>query len=465
MNNPPSPDPDATRKAIAACAKDPAFRGLLLERLSRWVDNEPFHATYLDAFFARIVEQAADFPREKAVKKRIVARFKPWARELEETLFKMKKFFADDIRKGKESRVRQRVLMAIFHYLRGDAPDCEAYIFLTLMRRICGYDAGRSLDHWILGSVESLVGEWGRAKRGVGGNKREKTACDLVRDGAEDERAGGLIGNSAGDSPDPGAELAVSEDRKIVYDFLKKNLTEADRQLLELADIDGLESLAVASVMGYVPPNRRIALDLARLLLAARFSRLKELLSAMRIQRSGWESVEVLTGRIWTRAAKSILLSSTIQQLAESEAVSPAGVVTGAARLLLARRYDPAVRIMHDAGLHPLPRETEEHLMERILAARATLPEVGAMLEKFENMSIADLVRQNLRRLHLKCRALLKNNPEIYDAVRAIRRRPILRGVEAPELYFEDDSFIRFDDSSNQLEAEDDEDEKQKDAA
>ena len=444
-----SPDPDdldAVRAAITACANDPGFRAPLLEQMKLLVDNELWHEHYLDGFFKRMLADAASFPGVISVEEWLVSRFKPFAVELDKTLYALYSFFSDRETWG---HVKRKVWNALQERLHSQAMGCLAFIYKTLMWRICAYDPKRSLEAYIEVSMNMLILEWLRSKHGNGHPKRETSETDLGSKEDDAGNDGGFIALSASADADPAVQAEANDDWKKIYDFLSRELKDEKQKLLQFADIDEMPALDVARLLGYRADSERIALEIAWLLIASPFSLLAGIIVRCGIKRVANETHAGLAERIRLRAIISPLVSAKIGQFALREGVTRTEVVTSVAWLLLAAHYQEAAKAVRAAGLVPRRGEAAEQFMKRILSARTELAEVDKALREIEDEAIASQVRQKLTTLHRKCRELFESDPEIHEIAKAVLARASQRGVMAPELFHDDEPQNQHEDASS----------------
>ena len=285
-----------------------------------------------------------------------------------------------------------------------------------------------------MGSVRNMVRELLRSKRGQGKSPFEKGETDLAGVDGAGGSFSGIRASLPAATADPSEELEASEDHMRFYEELGRALDEKSFQLLDLVDLQGLPMLAVARRLGYQAPSEQTALDLARLLIADRFTDTAMLLVLYHLSPCGKESPGDFVKRVELRMLQVSVLATRIEARAALAEIAPRELLTEAGRVLSGGRLRPAAEALKRAGMAPLRGETAEQFSKRIHYARGGLGDADAQLEKLDDNKLAARVRREVCDLHKECRRLIERNPELNDLARAIMKRVSQSGPDAPEV-------------------------------
>jgi RNA polymerase sigma-70 factor (ECF subfamily) len=134
-----------------------------------------------------------------------------------------------------------------------DIEDIVQEVFAIAFERVRTFRGESSLSTWLFGITDKVV----RHRR-----RKERWRCWLS--GSANETAGHL----ASDGPDPLRLVESNQDAAAVYQVLDR-LSERDRQILILCDMEELSSDEASQLLGIRQANVRLRLHRAR----ARFTR------------------------------------------------------------------------------------------------------------------------------------------------------------------------------------------------
>jgi RNA polymerase sigma factor (sigma-70 family) len=323
----------------------------------------------------------------------------------------------------------------LYKRMHADVLECCCFIYETLKRRAGSYDEKRkSHEAWIMVSVRNMVREWLKSKKGQGKSPYETGESDLAGVDGAGGSFSGIRASLLAATADPSEELVASEDNKRFYEELGRALDEKSCRLLDLLDLQGLPMLAVARRLGYQAPSEQTALDLARLLIADRFTDTAKLIVLYHLSPCGKESPGDFVKRVELRMAQVSVLATRVEARAALAGIAPRELLSEAARVLSGGRLRPAAEALTRAGMAPLRGETVEQFSKRIHYARGGLGDADAQLEKLDDNKLAARVRREVCDLHKECRRLVEQNPELDALARAIMKRISQSGPDAPEV-------------------------------
>ncbi len=147
----------------------------------------------------------------------------------------------------------ERQTLGIAHRLLGntdDARDAAQEVFLRLHKYLHRFDEARELSPWLYRVTVNVC-------RDIGHHRRAGRTVSL-----EQEQAQGALDHLASDH-DIESEIRAAQERRIIAAALA-TLPEKERAAIVLRDIEGLETSAVARILGSSESTVRSQISMAR---------------------------------------------------------------------------------------------------------------------------------------------------------------------------------------------------------
>jgi RNA polymerase sigma-70 factor (ECF subfamily) len=157
-------------------------------------------------------------------------------------------------------RYQSRVFAVALHYMRNvdDARDMAQEIFIRIYQRLDTFQGGETFLPWMLRLARNVC---------IDGLRRQK-----ARPPASDVTVEEAIQIPASD-PTPEESSSARSSRRLLYRALNR-MSESDREILLLKEIQGLKVEEVSSLLGVPVGTVKSRCNRARIELAARIRRL-----------------------------------------------------------------------------------------------------------------------------------------------------------------------------------------------